>query len=57
MTREDILAFLRTHKQEMQMNQGIEVMGLFGSYAQQAVRFMGSHFFSRFQGKMQKVCA
>jgi len=38
MTRDDILDFLRTHKQEMQLNYGVAVIGLFGSYARQAAR-------------------
>lgn len=38
MTRDDILTFLRTHKQEMQLNYGVAVIGLFGSYARQAAR-------------------
>jgi len=38
MTRDDILTFLKTHKQEMQMNYGVAVVGLFGSYARQTAR-------------------
>lgn len=38
MTREDILAFLGMYKQEMQLNYGVAVIGLFGSYARQAAR-------------------
>jgi predicted nucleotidyltransferase len=38
MTRDDILTFLKNHKQEMQQNYGVAVIGLFGSYARQAAR-------------------
>lgn len=33
MTKEDILNFLRTHKQELQNNFSLTKIGLFGSYA------------------------
>lgn len=33
MTKEDILNFLRTHKQELQNNFSLTRIGLFGSYA------------------------
>lgn len=35
MTRDDILSFLKTHKQEMQETYDIEHIHLFGSYARQ----------------------
>ena len=33
MTKEDILDFLKTHKQELQSKYNVEKIGLFGSYA------------------------
>ena len=33
MTKEDILDYLKTHKQELRNKYGIESIGLFGSYA------------------------
>lgn len=33
MTKEDILDFLKTHKQELQSKYNVEQIGLFGSYA------------------------
>ena len=38
MTRDHILTFLRTRKQEMQLSYGVVVIGLFGSYARQVAR-------------------
>lgn len=38
MTKDEILSFLRTHKQEMTEKFGITSIGLFGSYARQAAR-------------------
>ena len=36
MTRDDILSFLKAHKQEMRRGYGVKRIGLFGSYARQA---------------------
>lgn len=36
MTRDDIMNFLRAHKNEMQSEYGVAVVGLFGSYARQS---------------------
>ena len=36
MTRDDILLFLKAHKQEMQQTYGVELIGLFGSHARQS---------------------
>ena len=36
MTRDDILSFLKAHKQELRQGYGVTQMGLFGSYARQA---------------------
>lgn len=38
MTRDDILIFLKTHKQEMGLVFGVTQIGLFGSYARQTAR-------------------
>lgn len=38
MIRDGILTFLRTHKQEIQLNYGVAAIGFFGSYARQAAR-------------------
>lgn len=38
MTRDDILDFLRTHKQEIKQTYGVQQIGLFGSYAHQTAR-------------------
>lgn len=38
MTKDEILSFLRTHKQEMSEKFGIASIGLFGSYVRQAAR-------------------
>ena len=38
MTRDDILSFLRAHRQEMQERFGVVKIGLFGSYARGSAR-------------------
>jgi predicted nucleotidyltransferase len=38
MTRDDILNFLRLHKQEIESTYGVTRIGLFGSYARQTAR-------------------
>ena len=38
MTRDDILVFLKSHKQEMGQIYGVTHIGLFGSYARQSAR-------------------
>ncbi|MDP1653229.1 MAG: nucleotidyltransferase domain-containing protein [Rhodocyclaceae bacterium] len=38
MTRDDILIFLKTHKQEMGQIYGVRQIGLFGSHARQTAR-------------------
>jgi predicted nucleotidyltransferase len=38
MNRDQIMHFLKTHKQEMHQTFGVEHVGLFGSHARQAAR-------------------